>query len=256
MFIYHGRRKLTPHEYAVIHHCFGDVIMPKKSSEYTSPSSKHGIVQLKSTLRDCVAIMKNFFKEMEKSYDSNIQASCHNIGELVAKMEDFISAHGELCHQTDFKPSGRITVYDCTRLDTTLEMLLSFEMSWLAVCNNMEKGTRTWIFVDDFYYIAKNENILCYISMLQRRLRPYGAQMCIATQAVNDMFDSDYAKSIMSNVSFITAFCMGSKNERLSRLLDYLGLPDDEKSEIADTAIHSGDGFFVSKNSMCLFKRD
>ena len=85
----------------------------------------------------------------------------------------------------------------------------------------MERGKRTWIYIDEFYLMMQKETSAAYIAQIWKRARKWRGVPCAITQNVEDMLKSEEARTIINNCSCNILLGQAPLNkQQLSKMLD------------------------------------
>ena len=110
---------------------------------------------------------------------------------------------------TNVRANNRFVVYDIMELgnDTkTIGMLVVLDQIWNRITMNRQLKKRTWLYIDEIYLLFQNEYSSEYLYQLFKRSRKWGAVVTGLTQNVEDMLQSDMARTMLANADFLTLF--------------------------------------------------
>ena len=175
------KREIGPKHKSVIDRCVGNVLRE---------AEKNGTTPTLSTLRD--ELKKHDEKEAQDLYLT-----------LELYTEGSISIFS---HETNVDTNNRLLSFDIHDLGEDMQCpgyvsILDYMMN--RVNRNFRKGKRTYIFVDEFHVVLKNEFSSKFFFDAWRQFRKRNAAPCAITQNVDTLFDYPEAKTMISNSEFI-----------------------------------------------------
>ena len=105
--------------------------------------------------------------------------------------------------------ANRLICYDILELGEqlmTIGMLVILDSILNRVTRNREAGKQTFIFIDEIYPLFLHEYSAQFLSRLWKRVRKYGAYCTGITQNVEEVLQSQTARTMLSNSEFLV-FC-------------------------------------------------
>jgi len=138
--------------------------------------------------------------------------------------------------KTNIEANNRFVVYDIKDLGSeikTLGMLVVLDQIWNRIASNRQENKRTWVYIDEIYLLFANEYSAEYLYQLFKRARKWGGIITGITQNVEDMLQSDMAKTMLANVDFIVLFNQSPSDRETLR--DTLKLSDQEMRYISSS---------------------
>lgn len=144
-------------------------------------------------------------------------------------------------HHTTMEIDNRFTVYDIKDIGsglTELGLQICLDNIWNKMIENKEQGKRTWLYIDEFYKLMKRKSSASYISEIWKRARKWDGRPCAITQNVEDMLNSEEARTVINNCSFVMMLGQSPMNkQQLSKIFN---ISEDEQKWISST--HPGSG--------------
>jgi len=108
--------------------------------------------------------------------------------------------------KTNIDINNRIVCFDIKDLGKQLKpmgMLITLDAIWNRIVENRKKGKHTWIYVDEMYLLFNNEYSANFFYELYKRARKYGGVVTGITQNVEDLLQSETARSMLANSDFV-----------------------------------------------------
>ena len=139
-------------------------------------------------------------------------------------------------HRTTINTDSQFLDFDISGLGGQLQalgMLIVLDQIWNRITLNRGLGKRTWIYIDEVYLLFMNEYSSTFLKSLFKRARKWGAVITGITQNVEELLQSDDARTMLSNSEFI---CMLSqaKSDR-EQLADLLSLSPEQISYVTNS---------------------
>lgn len=145
--------------------------------------------------------------------------------QLALSLELYIEGSLSLfSHRTTINTNSQFVNYDISGLGGQLQalgMLVVLDQIWNRVTLNRGLGKRTWIYIDEIYLLFQNEYSSAFLKSLFKRARKWGAIITGITQNVEELLQSDDARTMLSNSEFICMLSQAkSDREQLASLLN------------------------------------
>ena len=134
-----------------------------------------------------------------------------------------VGSQDTFAHQTNVDIQNRLICYDIRELGEnmkTMGMLIIMDNIINRISKNRAKGKNTWLYVDEFYLMLKQNYTGQAFDELWKRVRKYGGLGTSATQNVNVLLESSMGRNMLSNSEFIVMLNQSGKDrENLAELL-------------------------------------
>lgn len=137
--------------------------------------------------------------------------------------------------RTTVDVDNRFVVYDINALGKKLKpiaMLIILDSIWNRIVQNRQEGRHTWFYVDEIYLLFKDEISAEWLQQLYKRARKYGGVPTGITQNISDLLESDTARSMLANSSFIEMLNQAPTDRE--KLRDLLHLSESQCDYITD----------------------
>ena len=170
----------------------------------------------KSILGRCVSIT---YQEYMQSFDKRLTPTLKDFYEVLKKQKEpeaeglatalELYAVGNLSvfsRKSNIDINNRIVCFDIKDLGKQLKpmgMLITLDAIWNRIVENRKKGKHTWIYVDEMYLLFNNEYSANFFYELYKRSRKYGGVVTGITQNVEDLLQSETARSMLANSDFV-----------------------------------------------------
>ena len=110
-------------------------------------------------------------------------------------------------HRTNVDSKSRIVVYDISKLPSQLKelaMRVCFNDIWNRMVQNRIGGKKnTWVYVDEFYLLARTESSAKTLQEYVKRSRKYGGIITLITQDILDVMTTAEGQGILGNCGFV-----------------------------------------------------
>ncbi len=127
-------------------------------------------------------------------------------------------------HKSNLDFSNRFVVFSIRDLGRELKqisLLIVLDFIWNRMMANCQLAIRTWCYVDEIHVLFKNNYSEDYLKNLYKRGRKFGLIITGITQDVEELLDSEMAKSMISNCDFVMMLNQKSENRKiLAEMLD------------------------------------
>ena len=131
-------------------------------------------------------------------------------------------------HETNIDPNNRLICYDILDLGSQLKsigMLITLDNILNRITRNRENKKKTLIIIDEIYLLFMQEYASNFLFTLWKRVRKYGAYAVGITQNVDDLLQSNTARSMLSNSEFLILLNQAPPDRKqLSALLNISGV--------------------------------
>ena len=224
--------KIDSKQKSIIDRCIRTVYEPYIESKYTGTPP---------TLKDLV-------NEFNKVNDSEI--SRNTAQELALQAEYYTSGSlNTFAQQTNVNTTNNIICYDIKDLGAHLlpiGMLVVLDSVLNRVSRNREKNKQTFILIDEIYLLFMHEYSAEFLYKLWKRIRKYGGYITGVTQNVEDLLQSEKARTMLANSELITLLSQAQTDkEELARLLN---MSEEETSYVTETPPGEGIIHIGTKN--------
>ena len=106
----------------------------------------------------------------------------------------------------------------------TMGMLIIMDNIINRISQNRAQGKNTWVYIDEFYLMLKQNYTAQAFDELWKRIRKYGGLGSCITQNVNVMLESSMGRNMISNSEFIVMLNQSGKDRE--DLAELLGIND------------------------------
>lgn len=225
-----GRESINGQEYGLLVRCINSIYQ-----KYLADPKEENIPVL--------ADLYNKLKEQEEK-------EAHALSII---LEGYLN--GVLSHRTNVDVHNRFIVFDIHALGThnkTLGLLLTLDACWNRILANRETKRTTYLFIDEIYLLFENEFSANYLYVLWKRVRKYNAVCTGITQNVEDMLNSDKARTMLSNSEYM--YILRQSYSDVEKLQDILKLSDRESEYLRQASV--GQGLMKCGNNIIPFTDD
>lgn len=163
-----------------------------------------------------------------------------------------IGSQDTFAHQTNVDIQNRIICYDIRQLGEnmkTMGMLIIMDNIINRISRNRMQGKNTWLYVDEFYLMLKQNYTAQAFDELWKRVRKYGGLGTSATQNVNVLLESSMGRNMISNSEFIVMLNQSGKDRE--DLAELLGINSKQMKYI--TNVQKGCGLMKVGDSLIPF---
>lgn len=236
-----GRFGLTPVQTSIIDRCVINVY-----DNYVRYLENNG----KTCDYDRTPTLEDFYNELSMQPIAEAQNMALGLERYVTGSTDIFA------HRTNVNINNRLTVFDIKEIGsglTELGLLISLDHIWNKMIENAEKGKRTWIYIDEFHYLMKNETSAQYIEQIWRRARKWNGTPTAITQNVEDLLKSENSRTVINDSPYVILLGQSKVNKiELSRIF---GISNAEQMYINATRkgiglLRVGDDFIPFDNSI------
>ena len=216
-----GRFGLMPIEQSIIDRCVTTLYDP-----YLAHLKRTG----QTIDVEAAPTMADFYEELLRQPQSEAQNLALSLERYVKGALDIFS------HKTNVEVKNKFTVYDIKDLGEGLKALglqICLDNIWNKMIMNKEQGKRTWVYIDEFYLMMLKETSANYISQIWKRARKWNGVPTAITQNVEDMLNSNQARTIINNSPFIMLWSQSPINKK--QLSDLLNISPEEQKYISSS---------------------
>lgn len=138
-----------------------------------------------------------------------------------------VGSQDTFAHQTNVDIKNRLVCYDIRELGEnmkTMGMLIIMDNIINRISQNRAQGKNTWVYIDEFYLMLKQNYTAQAFDELWKRIRKYGGLGSCITQNVNVMLESSMGRNMISNSEFIVMLNQSGKDRE--DLAELLGIND------------------------------
>lgn len=174
--------------------------------------------------------------------------------EIAVVLERYVNGSIDMFSKpTNIDINNNLICFDISNLSQSMQttgylVVLDYIMNSLA--KNKEAGKSTWIFIDEFHILLRNEYSAEYISKIYKIGRKLHALPTICTQNIANVLKSDYGCDILSNSEF--AILLKQKTLDLQILSKIFDISEEEQSYITNSP--SGHGLMIYGEDCYPFK--
>lgn len=150
-------------------------------------------------------------------------------------------------YHTNCNPKARFVVYGLNNLgDNTkmksLSMHIIMDQIWNRLLRNgamnLKDKKRTWFYVDEIYLLFDNEKSSNFLRNIWKRARKYNGFPTGLTQNIEDLLNSDSARSMLSNAEFIVLMNQAKLDK--VKLVELLSISESQQTYISNAKKGSG----------------
>lgn len=225
-----GREGITGQEYGILVRCINIIYQP----------------YLADPTEDNIPVLKDLYDKLREQPEKE----AHSLSVI---LEGYLN--GVLSHKTNVNVNNRLIVFDIHALGShnkTLGLLLTLDACWNRILANRESKKITYLFIDEIYLLFENEFSANYLYVLWKRVRKYNAVCTGITQNVEDMLNSDKARTMLSNSEYL--YILRQSYSDVEKLQDILNLSDRETEYLRQASV--GQGLMKCGNNIIPFTDD
>ena len=148
--------------------------------------------------------------------------------------------------------NSRILCYDIRDLGKQLlpvGMLVVLDSIFNRVIRNRQLGKNTWVYVDEIYLLFQHEYSANFLFTLWKRVRKYGACCTGITQNLDDLHQTNTARTMLANSEFLVMLNQAATDR--AELAQLLNISDNQLSYI--TNVDSGRGLIKCGSTIVPF---
>lgn len=219
----------------------------------------------KSIIDQC---MRNIFEPYIRSGFSGRNPTLADLREELLRMDNTIAedialqlqlftvgSQDTFAHETNVDIRNRLICYDIRELGEnmkTMGMLIIMDNIINRISRNRAEGKNTWVYVDEFYLMLKQNYTAQAFDELWKRIRKYGGLGSCITQNVNVMLESSMGRNMLSNSEFVVMLNQSGKDR--DDLAELLGINDKQIKYITNAS--KGCGLIKVGDSLVPFVDD
>lgn len=109
-------------------------------------------------------------------------------------------------HRTNVEYNKRFVVYDIKEIGSnmkTMGLLVVLNNIWNRIVAGRAEGKNVWVFIDEMHILFKTESSAEFLRQMYKRARKYGGIPTGITQNVDDLLNSDIARTMISNSEYL-----------------------------------------------------
>lgn len=157
-------------------------------------------------------------------------------------------------HRSNVNTNKNIVVYDVKNLGTGMRALglhICLNDVWNKMFDNYRNGLNTWIYIDEFYLLLRNNSAALFLQEIWKTARKWRGVPTGIMQNTDDLLNSPITRGILNNTNFVTMLSL-PKMDR-ANLNDLLQIPQSQLAYITNSAkghglIYTGDTILPFNN--------
>lgn len=157
-------------------------------------------------------------------------------------------------HKTNINTEkSKMVVYDISSIGENLKeigMYICLTDVWNRMIANKSRGFRTWLYLDEFYLILKEQASAEYLQMIWKRARKWGGCPTGITQNVEDLFATNEGTTIIETSDMITMLKQAPANR--AQLASLLNISEEQQEFISN--VNQGEGLLYLGGTLIPFK--
>lgn len=183
---------------------------------------------------------------MQSLFEALLQQPQQEAQELALVMETYTTgAFDTFAHRTNVDLDNRLIIYDISKIGTNLmELALKVCMNdcWNKMMENKRQNKWTWFYIDEFHLLLSNASTSNFLKSVWKRARKWQGVPTGITQNVEDLLQSQDARAIINNSSFV--YMLNQSAMDRSMLAELLNLTENDVEFI--TNAESGHGLIYT----------
>ena len=155
-------------------------------------------------------------------------------------------------NRTNVNLSNRLVCFDIKEMGKQLKklaMLVFMDCVWHRVTVNRAAKKTTWLYVDEFHLLLKEEQTAAYSVEIWKRFRKWGGIPTGITQNVKDLLSSREIENIFENSDFILMLNQAGGDRQI--LARQLGISPHQLSYVTQSG--AGEGLLFHGNTIIPF---
>lgn len=191
-------------------------------------------------------------KELQMVFDSSYT---NDAEESIAKSFTLFTT-GSLnifSNKTNVKTNTRLTIYDISKLGTTMSsmgQLIMLDAVWNKVLENKKKGIITCLYSDEFTVLLRKEKSKVFFLDVFKRIRKLGGSSTGITQNITSLLRDADASEMLANSEFVYLLNQSAQDRvQLQKLFE---LSDVQMGYITD--VDRGNGLIKAGRNIVPFK--
>lgn len=238
-----GKFGLSPIEKSIIDRCVSRVY--EKYEEALAQKSVE-IGERITYDRELMPTLKDFYKTLKEQREPEANYLAVALERYAVGSMDIFS------HTSNIDVNNRFTVYDIKDLGSNMKEMgvhICLNDIWNKIISNAKKGKRTWFYIDEFYLLTKTETSAKFLQEIFKRIRKWSGIITGITQNVQDMLESNEARTIISNCEFVIMLNQSAIDRQ--ELSAMFGISSAQQQYITDS--DAGCGLMYTGNSLIPF---
>lgn len=208
---------LTPSQMSVIARAMHELYKPYRNSETVVGSSYLYDDDKVPTLTDFIRFLENQKEKAAKELALALEFLTYEPFDMFA-------------HTTNVSlyKRNRFTVYNLSEVGCNLKTLATTVVLghvWNQVKLNHDKSVRTWVYIDDAYYLLNNEFLSYYTKTIYKRSRMVNGYFTFVTQDTEDVLANEDFKTMLANSEYNAFFGQSSADRNM--LAKMFEIPED-----------------------------
>ena len=224
---------------------------------------KEGLSPTEKTIIDrCVRLVYNdYFSNsipenmpiLEDLYDLIRKQSEEEAKHVATALEIYVSGSLNVFNnRTNVDMTNRLVCFDIKGLGKQLKklgMLIFQDAVWNRVTINRDEKKATWLYIDEFHLLLKEEQTAAYSVEIWKRFRKWGGIPTGLTQNVKDLLSSREIENIFENSDFILMLNQAGGDRQI--LARQLGISPQQLSFVTQSG--AGEGLMFHGNTIIPF---
>ena len=156
-------------------------------------------------------------------------------------------------HQTNIQTEGRVVSYNIKGIGENMRELglnVCLNTLWNQIIQNHKKGIRTWLYLDEFHLLAKNDSSAEFVKKIYKMARKWGCIPTGITQNVSDLLLNEKAKAIIRNCTFV--YMLSQSPADRDELAEIYDISDNQLQYITNGGY--GEGLIYNGKELIPFK--
>ena len=157
-------------------------------------------------------------------------------------------------HRSNINTDKNIVVYDIKNLGTGMKALglhICLNDVWNKMFENYRNGLNTWIYIDEFYLLLRNNSAALFLQEMWKTARHWRGVPTGIMQNTDDLLNSPITQAILNNTNFVMMMSL-AKPDR-ANLNDLLQIPMSQLSYVTNSPkghglIYTGDTILPFNN--------
>jgi len=174
-------------------------------------------------------------------------------GYVASALELYVTGSMNMFNRrTNINLNNRVVCFDIRSLQNNLKkigMLVLQDAVWGRVSQNREIKKHTWLYVDEFHLLLKEDQTANYAVEIYKRFRKWRGVVTGITQNVSDLLTSAQSENIFKNSPFIIMLGQAETDRRI--LAKSLVISDEQLSFVTQTG--PGEGLLFFGNTVLPF---
>ena len=145
----------------------------------------------------------------------------------------------------------RFVVYDIHVLRQNIDLLIVLEHMWKHILENKKKNIRTWLYVDDFITVLKQESAKIFFYDMYRNSSKVGLSITALSKDITTLLHGDYSLEMLANAQFI--YLLNQLPENKDRLATVFNMSEKELEYVSEDK-DKGCGVIIAQQDIIPFK--